>query len=139
MLDMDHLRRIIEISKGDKDLIILAMNFLESFEEYQHANYRMETKWKLNSAKDMSSEAARQKQYLELDRYCRVKYKRVIKNIRTLNRLATIGGYHEKDEYLSSKEKSDRREAAKEVLAFAEEIIQEPRKSGMNKPKEEEK
>ena len=126
MFNRESLEKLIQVAKGDDELIEFIQGCLKSFCEYHHVIYDMETNLMLYNSKDMEREEW-QSFYSKMDGDRRIKHNMVISSVRMLNRLAEKEGIPPLYDGTISEERPYRREIANAVLAYIETIIKERR------------
>ena len=118
----DNLQRLIDAIKDDTKQTNLLLLCLQSFEEYHHSIFEMETKLKIFSYDNMDRrEYQDMRKSLDLSRT--LKHNAVLKNLVIINRLAERAGTPPVYDGVVSEDHPYRREAADAVMAYIEGII----------------
>ena len=126
MINRENLEKLIHEVKSDEELIELIQSCLESFGEYHHGIYDMETNLMLYNSKDMEMEEW-QSFYSEMDDDRNINHNQVISSVRILNRMAAKESLPPIYEGTVSEESPYREEIADAVFAYIETIIRNRR------------
>ncbi|MBQ9007984.1 MAG: DUF3232 domain-containing protein [Clostridia bacterium] len=122
-MNRDSLRKLIQQSKDDPELLEAIQDALLSFEEYHRAIYSMEIR------KQLLTDAADPREYREevskMDHNRTTNHNTVLANVKMLNRMVELSGLPPIYDGIVSEDRPYRRQVADSVLEFVQNIILE--------------